>query len=205
MFADLLDLALRDVRRYVPVFSGMKPGDRVLDVCCGTGAQVIEYERKGMLASGIDISSGMLAIASRNKARQPSSDVAFCLTDAASLPFLDDSFDYVSITSGLHDKERVIRGRIVTEMKRVVKKDGFLIFVDFQVPLPKNVWAMFARTIEFLASGSHYRGFREYLSNGGLNTILEAHQLVEERRDCIKGGILAIVKAKVKDHNGLCN
>ena len=86
--------------------------------------------------------------------------------------------------------------KAISEMKRVVKQQGALIFIDFQVPLPKNVWAMFARIIEFLAGGSHYQGFKDYLRNGGLNQILKDHQLLEEYAHRVKGGIAVIIKAR---------
>ncbi len=197
-YEKLIDPILRNVRQYAPVFSDMKAGDRVLDVCCGTGAQVIEYGRHGIIATGIDTDPSMLGTAFRNKAKLASSNTSFYLADAASLPFDDNNFDYVSVSFGLHDKEREIRNRIITEMKRVVKKDGSLVFIDFKVPLPKNIWAIFARTIEFIAGESHYQGFQDYVRNGGLNNILENHQLVEEKVDYLKSGRVVIIKAKIK-------
>jgi ubiquinone/menaquinone biosynthesis C-methylase UbiE len=175
----------------------MKAGDRVLDVCCGTGAQVIEYGRCGIIATGIDAEQTMLDTACKNKAKQTSSNTSFILADATSLPFNDNNFDHVSISFGLHDKETEIRNKIVTEMIRVVKKNGSLVFIDFQVPLPKNIWAMFVRTIEFIAGGSHYQGFKDYMKNGGLNIIVENHQLTEEKVDYLKSGTVAIIKAKI--------
>jgi len=188
---------LRNVRQLTPEFSGMKAGDKVLDVCCGTGAQVIEYGQHGILATGIDKEQSMLSTALRNKNRQNSLNTCFYLADATNLPFSDNRFDYVSVSFGLHDKERGIRNKIVSEMKRVVKQEGSLIFIDYQVPLPKNIWAMFARTIEFIAGGSHYRGFKDYIGNGGLKNILRNHLLVEEKTDYLKSGIAVIVKAKI--------
>jgi ubiquinone/menaquinone biosynthesis C-methylase UbiE len=177
----------------------MKASDRVLDICCGTGAQVIEYGHHGIIATGIDNDPSMIDIASRNRAKLALSNVFFLLADANSLPFDDDSFDYVSVSLGLHDKDNEIRNRIVTEMKRVIKEDGSLVFIDFQVPLPRNIWAIFAKTIEFIAGGSHYQGFQDYMRNGGLNGILENHQLVEERIDYLKSGLMKIIKAKLSN------
>ncbi len=174
----------------------MNAGDRVLDVCCGTGAQVLEYGRRGIIAIGIDTSPSMLNIAARNRMRQELANVSFQLAEATNLPFPDGYFDYVSVSFGLHDKEKLIRDKVISEMKRVVKQEGGLIFIDFQVPLPKNVWAMFARIIEFLAGGSHYQGFKDYLRNGGLNQILKDHQLLEEYTHRVKGGIAVIIKAR---------
>lgn len=195
-YETLIDPLLRDIRKFTPEFSGMNAGDRVLDVCCGTGAQVLEYGRCGIIAIGIDTSPSMLNIAARNRMRQELANVSFQLAEATNLPFPDGYFDYVSVSFGLHDKEKLIRDKAISEMKRVVKQQGALIFIDFQVPLPKNVWAMFARIIEFLAGGSHYQGFKDYLRNGGLNQILKDHQLLEEYAHRVKSGIAVIIKAR---------
>ena len=154
-YGTIIDPLLRDIRPYIPEFSGMQSGDKVLDVCCGTGEQVLEYGRRGIIATGIDISPAMLRMAERNGMKQNLDNVSFQLADAANLPFTDNYFDYVSISFGLHDKVSSVRHRVVSEMKRVVKQHGVLILVDFQVPLPKNMWAMFARSLEFVIDGSH--------------------------------------------------
>lgn len=193
----LIDPLLKDIREITPVFSGMKPGDRVLDVCCGTGAQVIEYGRRGIYASGLDISIGMLKVAVKNQKKNGMEHLAFYKGDAACLPFEDNSFDYVSVSFGLHDKEKTIRNKVISEMKRVVKKEGSLIFTDFQVPLQGNVWALFAKSVERLVGGSHYRGFREFILTGGLQEILKVHSLRAVRRYHLKGGLVVIIKAVV--------
>ena len=194
-YETLVDPLLRDLRKFTPEFSGMKAGDKVIDVCCGTGAQVLEYGRHGIIATGIDSSQGMLKIATRNRMRQKAVNVSFQLADAANLPFPDGYFDYATVSFGLHDKEKSIRYRIISEMKRVVKQDGALILIDYQVPLPGNVWAASARAIEFLAGGSHYQGFKDYLAIGGLDDILKNNGLREECRTSLKNGLLVATKA----------
>lgn len=195
-YGTLVDSLLKDLRAFVAEFAGMNPSDRVLDVCCGTGVQVLEYGRRGIIATGIDISPAMLRMAERNGMKQNLDNVSFQLADAANLPFTDNYFDCVSISFGLHDKVSSVRHRVVSEMKRVAKQHGVLILVDFQVPLPRNMWAMFARSLEFVIDGSHYAGFKDYLSSGGLDGILEIHNLWEEQRAHVKSGLVAIVKAK---------
>lgn len=194
-YETLVDPLLRDIRKYTPEFSGMRAGDKAIDVCCGTGAQVLEYGRRGIVATGIDISLSMLKIATRNVRRQKAVNVSFQLANATILPFPDGYFDYASISLGLHDKEKPIRYQIISEMKRVVKQDGALILIDFQVPLPRNVWAVSARAIEFLAGRAHYQGFRDYLANGGLEDILKNHGLREEYRAYLKNRLLVAMKA----------
>ena len=52
-YETLVDPLLRDLRKFTPEFSGIKAGDKVIDVCCGTGAQVLEYGRCGKADFGI--------------------------------------------------------------------------------------------------------------------------------------------------------
>ena len=194
-YETLIDPLFRDVRKFTPEFSGMKAGDKVIDVCCGTGAQVLEYGRRGIDATGIDISPSMLKIATRNRIKHKVVNISFQLADATDLPFPDGYFDYASISLGLHDKEKPVRYQIISEMKRVVKQDGALVIIDYQVPLPRNVWAGSARFIEFLAGGLHYQAFKEYLANEGIEDILKNHGLREECRTCLKSGLLVAAKA----------
>jgi ubiquinone/menaquinone biosynthesis C-methylase UbiE len=193
-YETLVDPFLRDIRKCTPEFSGMKAGDKVIDVCCGTGAQVLEYGRRGIIATGIDISPNMLNIAMRNRMKQKAVNVSFQLADATDLPFPDGYFDYASISMGLHDKEKPIRYQIISEMKRVVKQDGALILIDYQIPLPGNVLAVSARAIEFFAGGSHYQSFRDYLRNGGLEDILKSYGLREYCRTCRMSGLIVVMK-----------
>ena len=193
-YETLVDPLLRDLRKFTPEFSGMKAGDKVIDVCCGTGAQVLEYGRHGIIATGIDSSQGMLKIATRNRMRQKAVNVSFQLADATNLPFQDGYFGYATVSLGLHDKEKPIRYQIISEMKRVVKQDGALILIDFQVPLPRSVWAVFARAIEFFAGGSHYQSFKDYLRNGGLEDILKSHCLREYCRTYLRSGLILVTK-----------
>jgi len=193
-YETLVDPLLRDIRKCTPEFSGMKAGDKVIDVCCGTGAQVLEYGRRGIIATGMDISPSMLKIATRNIKRLKAANVSFQLADATRLPFPDRYFNYASVSFGLHDKEKPVRYQIISEMKRVVKQDGALILIDYQVPLPGNVLAVFARAIEFFAGGSHYQSFKDYLRNGGLKDILKSHGLREYCRTGRMSGLIVVIK-----------
>lgn len=79
--------------------AGLKPGDRVLDVACGTGALAraawARVQPGGSLA-GVDINDGMLAVA-----RRMSSEIEWQQGPAESLPYGDGSFDAVVSQFGL--------------------------------------------------------------------------------------------------------
>lgn len=194
-YETLVDPLLKEVRKFIPEFSGIKAGDKIIDVCCGTGAQVFEYGRRGVAAIGIDINPDMLKIAIKNLKKQKKANVSFQLADAANLPFPDGYFNYASISLGLHEKEKTKRYQIISEMKRVVTQDGTLIFIDYQVPLPGHAYAVFAKALEFFAGGPHYRYFKEYLASGGLQDMLTHNGLHEESRTNLMSGLLTAVKA----------
>jgi len=194
-YSNFIDPLLRDIREFVPKFAGINAGNKVLDVCCGTGEQVFEYARNGITATGIDNDPDMLKTALKNKHKHNLANVSFRQADATSLPFSDCHFDCASISFGLHDKGKIAREKVVSEMERIVKPNGTLIFIDFQVPLPANIWALFARAIEFLASGDHYRGFKDYLKNGGMSGIINTSHLHEVERTLLKSGLIIAVRA----------
>ena len=176
-YETIIDPVLRDLRKLVAGIAGIKTGDRVLDVCCGTGAQVLEYARMGINSTGVDNNPDMIKTALKNRAK-------------------DNLFDYVSVSFAIHDKENPLRDEIITEMKRVVKEKGTLVFIDFKVPLPSNIYGLAVKAIEFMAGGSHYRGFRQYHSDGGLDTILKKHDLRLKSSESLKKGIALVATAE---------
>jgi hypothetical protein len=82
-------------------------------------------------------------------------------------------------------------------MKRVTRKDGALILVDFYVPLPGNVWSLIARAIESFVGGTHYQNFKEYVANNGLEEIIKNHGLREKNRTSLVNGLFMVTKAEI--------
>lgn len=194
-YSTVIDLILRDLRIFISEFSSIKPGDKILDVCCGTGDQVFYYVKKGAIATGIDLNPNMLRLAERNKKKSGIKDVSFQIADASDLPFYDNIFDFATISLALHAMERTVRDRVISEMKRVVKKKGTLIFADFQVPLPQNFFRHLAKAIEFMVGGEHYRNFKDFVRQGGLDELLRRNQLQIEKRGRLKADVIAVIES----------
>jgi ubiquinone/menaquinone biosynthesis C-methylase UbiE len=109
----------------------IKPGERVLDVGCGTGAQTLpaaETAGPGNVV-GIDPSPDMLERA-REKAAKKRLDIDFRNAAIEKLPFADQEFDAVLSSFMLHHlPEDVMRGGF-GEIQRVLKPGGRLLAVD---------------------------------------------------------------------------
>jgi ubiquinone/menaquinone biosynthesis C-methylase UbiE len=195
-YSTLVDPILKEVRTCVVGLSGVKVGDLVLDVCCGTGEQVFHYAKMGAVATGVDQEPSMIEVAERNRKRRGFNHADFRVASAAELPFSDGYFDCVSISLGLHEMEREERNRAVSEMKRVVKKGGVLMFIDFRVPLPKNIFAYAISAVEFLAGSDNYRCFRDYLAQGGLKQVLKENRLAPQKEALLLCRNLQVIKAR---------
>jgi len=116
--------------------AALKPGDRALDVCCGTGDVTFRLARTGADAVGFDFSHPMLAVAAGRSAEAPlpagSGSVRFEQGDALHLPFPDRSFEVVTIAYGLRNLADFHRG--LRELTRVLKPGGRLLVLDFGKP-----------------------------------------------------------------------
>jgi ubiquinone/menaquinone biosynthesis C-methylase UbiE len=138
----------------------------------------------------------MIEYAERRRVRLGLDNTFFQRASATDLPFGDASFDHASISMGLHEKERASRDRIVSEMRRVVKKDGTLAIVDYRVPYPGDAYSRAVRLLEQMAGRDHFRCFREFVQAGGLDSLLSRHRLQEEKREYLKRMPMAIVKVR---------
>jgi demethylmenaquinone methyltransferase / 2-methoxy-6-polyprenyl-1,4-benzoquinol methylase len=114
--------------------AAVRPGDRVLDVCCGTGDLAIAAKDEGGTVTGVDFSEQMLA-----RARSKSSGVAWINGDALALPFPAESFDAATIGFGLRNVED--RAIALKELRRVLRPGGRLAILE--VVRPRGVPAVF--------------------------------------------------------------
>jgi len=195
-YSTFLDPLLREIRVFALEFAEIKKGDKVLDICCGTGDQAFYYAQNGAIVTGIDINPKMIEVAQSRKQKQGVSDIYFKVADAATLPFEDHIFDIASISLALHEIESFKRDTVISEMKRVVKKDGYLILIDFKVPFVSNTASYLIKAAEYLAGKNNRESLRSYIEEGGLPILLGRNKLKQEKISYFKDGLLTIIKTK---------
>lgn len=134
---DLMSMGIhRAWKRFTISLAAVRPGERVLDLASGTGDLAVGFARR-VGASGrmllSDINHAMLANGrDRMLERGLVSNVDYCLANAETLPFADDSFDCVTIGFGLRnvtDKQAALG-----EMARVTRPGGRTIVLEFSKP-----------------------------------------------------------------------
>ena len=106
-------------------FAGIRAGQQVLDVACGTGVVAITAARAGAHVKGLDLSPALLVDARRNAA-VIDADIEFVEGDAESLPYPDASFDVVLSQFGHMFAPRP--DVVIAQMLRVLKPGGRIAF-----------------------------------------------------------------------------
>ena len=113
--------------RRLTVGAVVRPGDSVLDACCGTGDLALEAQRAGARVTGLDFSERML-----ERARSKSGAVQWVRGDVLALPFPDESFDVVTVGFGIRNVEDLEAG--LAELGRVLRPGGRLGCLEITRP-----------------------------------------------------------------------
>jgi ubiquinone/menaquinone biosynthesis C-methylase UbiE len=114
--------------------AALQPGERVLDVACGTGVVTrLAAERVGAAGSvaGLDINPGMLTVA--RSVTPPDQSIEWYEASAESMPLADAAFDVVLCQMGL----QFVSGKLAAlrEMRRVLDTNG-RVYVTVPGPKP---------------------------------------------------------------------
>jgi demethylmenaquinone methyltransferase/2-methoxy-6-polyprenyl-1,4-benzoquinol methylase len=119
--------------RRLTVAAAVRPGNRVLDVCCGTGDLAIASLPVAREVVGIDFSEAML-----ERARRKAPAIDWRQGDALALAFEDGSFDAATVGFGVRNLERGL-----AELHRVLVPGGRLAVLE--ITRPRGLLAPFYR------------------------------------------------------------
>jgi demethylphylloquinol methyltransferase len=122
----------------------LQPGDRVLDLCTGTGAMLPALAgRVGAqgLAIGLDFSRGMLERARAKAAGTPA--VALVEADAERLPFRGGSLHVVTCSHAFYELKGDGAERALREVVRALRPDGRFVMMEHELPAKPGMRLLF--------------------------------------------------------------
>lgn len=124
-------------RRYAVRAAGVRQGEAVLDVACGTGDLTEAFAKRTEAARvlGVDFTPEMLDVARTKQATLPdetASRIEYQQGDAMDLHLPDESVDVVSIAFGIRNVDDPRRA--IGEFARVLRPGGRLVILEFDTP-----------------------------------------------------------------------
>ena len=187
----------KGIRKYAFKVADVQPGIDVLEVGCGTGANLELFLEHGCNISGIDLSPAMLKIAADKLGQR----AKLVTSDAADMQeFSDSSFDLVIAMLTLHEMPQSIRVKVLREMRRVMKKEGRILLVDYHTgPLRMPMGLIYKGIILFFevaAGREHYKNYRNFIKNGTLPPLIKQTGLLVDKKKIISKGNFAIYLLK---------
>lgn len=164
--------SLASTRRALAKLVAQSGAGSVLDVGCGTGLQLLELERQGLRAVGVDNSEAMLAVARRRLGEEGAS--ALITASGAELPFADNSFDAAMISLVLHESAEE-PFELLDEALRVSARLYVLDWgmAERNIDYPAR---LVVRFIERLAGCRHYAAYKNYMRGGALEGLIERYR-----------------------------
>lgn len=143
---DILSLGIHRLwKQHTVLVSGVKPGDRVLDLAGGTGDFTVKFS-KVVGANGevilSDINEEMLKVGKQRLDNLGITDnVRVQWANAEELPFEDNYFDCVVISFGLRNVTN--KDKALKEIHRVLKKGGRGFVLEFSKPTNKALESIY--------------------------------------------------------------
>ena len=154
-------------------FSGVRPGDSILDLGCGVGLDLmIAAERTGPdgRVTGIDMSENMVARARANVARHGFANIEVEQGTIEALPFADGTFDWV--VSNCVINLSMDKPAAFAELHRVLKPGGQMLISDIVVEdLPDWVGQHADLYAACLSGAVSERTYRALAEAAGLTTV----------------------------------
>lgn len=147
------------------------PQSTIIDVGCGTGRLAFTVAGKAKSVLGIDLSKRNIDRANLSLLQHPDLKISFQHSNLSDIiSNRNVHFDFAILTYVIHEINAEERVNLLTDLAEISDK---IIVGDYLVPRPKGFGSHFSEAIEFIAGSMHYRNFKTYVINGGINYLAD--------------------------------
>jgi len=153
----------------------LEPQSKIIDVGCGTGRLAFTLTDSCKSVLGIDLSKRNIDSANRTLLKHPNNKITFKHINLNDLIHEGQThFDYAVLTYVIHEVNEDERVNLINEIAKIADK---IIIGDYIVPKPKGLGSLLTKIIEFIAGTEHYRNYKTYIANGGINYLVNKAEL----------------------------
>ncbi|EOP98692.1 class I SAM-dependent methyltransferase [Bacillus cereus] len=161
----------------------LMPGQRILDLACGTGTLTLMIKQAQLEAEviGLDADPEVLATA-KKKAEQNQADISFQKGMSFKLPFPDTYLNHVFSSLFFHHLTLEMKRKTLEELFRTLRPGGEIHIIDFEKP--QNLWMRLAfLPVQFLdgfeTTKDHVKGvFSDLFREIGFKDIEQTGQFI---------------------------
>lgn len=130
--------AAGEIKAFFADTTEVRVGDRVLDLCTGTGSLLPYLKATGGAVIGLDFSRGMLS-----RAREKMPDAMLIQADVSHLPFKARRFDAVTCTHAFYELKGEAQEKCLLEICRLLKPGKRFVMMEHDVPKSKMIRMLF--------------------------------------------------------------
>ncbi len=187
-------------KRQLADLAAVQPGERALDLACGTGDIAAAVAARGARVTGLDITFRMIELA---RARPGPPHATWIVADILAIPFRSETFNLVTTGYGLRNVADL--DRALDEIARVLRPGGRLLSLDFDRPdswIVRTLYLAYltvvGATLGFILHGdpNTYRyipeSIRLYPGAQRVSDRMAAHGFERAHHLPVLGGLMAI-------------
>lgn len=170
--------------------AALLPSGCILDVCSGTGDVAIEVSKKSKVVAS-DFCDEMLQLCAMKIKKHDIENIYCIQNDAENLPFKDETFNGAIVAFGIRNVADIKKA--LSEMHRVVKKNGKVVILEFSQPenkIFKSIYYLYFQRILPLIGAiiSKKKGAYTYLPSSVM-AFPDRNKFVELMKECNMQGI----------------
>ncbi len=153
----------------------IEPNSKIIDVGCGTGRLSFSIADKCKSVMGIDLSKRNIDRANFNLSKKPYDNI---FVEHKSIKDIikegKEHFNYAVSTYVIHEINENERINLLKDMAEIADK---IIIGDYLVPEKNGLWNWLNEIVEFAAGSDHYRNFKSFLMDKGIEGLVEGSGL----------------------------